>query len=98
MAAPRFEIHASAQVLADFRVELSRASPTMTWQRLKPALDRMHEVLSLVPLDFGEDRSTLPDMQLQQRIAFFAPLVVRYAVHESLRALWIQSIRLYGPT
>jgi hypothetical protein len=51
--------------------------------------------LQLVPLDFGEERGHMPALHLVQRIGFMTPLVVRFAVNESLRITWIQSLQLY---
>jgi hypothetical protein len=57
---------------------------------------RIVDRLATDPLDFGEPRFGLPNLQLQVRIGGFGNLAVQYAVDEERRIVYILKFMLYG--
>lgn len=95
MAAPRSQLPASPFAMAQTRAMLDQAARDGRLDEVRIALTRLLDRISLVPLDYGEDRDALPTMGMIPRIAFVNPVVARFAVNEDLKMVWIQSIRLY---
>ena len=95
MSVPRFQVHSSPVVTGQIRAVLDEARVAGRFDQVSRALRELLRTLELVPLDYGEDRGSLPSLGLIQRIAFVHPLVARYSVNEDLKRVWLQSVRLY---
>jgi hypothetical protein len=57
---------------------------------------RIVDRLATGPLEFGEPRFDLQNMQLQVRVGVYGNLTVQYAVDEERRIVYILNFMLYG--
>lgn len=90
-----YRVEASTLVTGQMRAVIQRLRGTSRLDLAIDAFSRLMAQLRLSPLDFGEERGTLPALGLAQRICFVGPLMVRFSVHVEQRIVYLQSVRLY---
>lgn len=88
-----YHVLASRQVTERFQALLERAQVLGRYVEFVQAADRIMTRLCAAPAEFGEERDPYPALNLTHRIAFDPPLIVDFAINDSLRIVWIRELR-----
>jgi hypothetical protein len=94
-ASRRYKIHVSRLIAKWLKATHRKHAEIGNGQAFVAALREIVARLGLDPLVFGEPRYRLPALQLLVRQGAIRPLVVNYAVHETLPLVFIRGFTLF---